>query len=290
MAAREHVRLQKGEPMSMPSVPPPSTNVPFDPAAFVSRTIQVLTAPAEHFKSLRKTGGFVEPIVAAVIYGLISGVLSAVWAVTHMTAIGGAGGGLFGSIAGIGMVIFMPIMAVIGLFIGAVIFLVISSIGGGSTDFEACVRVAASCMAILPVHSLFGFLNGISFYLGLLVSLLVSLYGLWIAYNGLVHGLGCKDGVAKIVTGIFALLAILMTIMGLMAGAVLGRAGAMLEGAAEENRDAVAAWQKTAEELQRAAQKAQEEMAKSGTTGDQTTDATEAPAEPEPEPESEKSE
>ena len=47
-------------------------------AAMPQTAVRVVTAPAEFFKTMPKTGGFVEPLVFAVIMGVIAGIIQAI--------------------------------------------------------------------------------------------------------------------------------------------------------------------------------------------------------------------
>jgi hypothetical protein len=176
----------------------------FDFQKFIHDTKDVLTSPRNYFASMQKTGGFVDPIIRAAIYGFIAGIFGFMWGLLHFSVLWAYGGGV-----GITSIIVFPIFAVIGLFIGSVILLIISAICGGSTDFEANVRVAASLMGLYPVQALMVFTSGISIYLGAVVLLLVSLYGLWLCFNALVQALSAKESTAKIIMIIFAIFPIL---------------------------------------------------------------------------------
>jgi len=176
----------------------------FDFQGFMNDTKDVLTSPKNYFASMQKTGGFVDPVIRAAIYGFIAGIFIFMWGFLHFSALWMYGGGM-----GITSLIVFPIYAVIGLFIGSVILLIISAICGGSTDFEANVRVTASLMALYPIQALLTFTSGISMYLGAVVILLVSLYGLWLCFNALVQALSAKESTAKIIMIIFAVFPLL---------------------------------------------------------------------------------
>jgi hypothetical protein len=102
--------------------------------------------------------------------------------------------------------------SIIGLFIGAVILLVISSICKGNTDFEANVRVTAAVMVMMPVSALLGFALHINFYLGTIISLAVSIYALWLLYNGLVEALKSNPETTKIVSYVLIALTVLIMV------------------------------------------------------------------------------
>ncbi|OHD65008.1 MAG: hypothetical protein A2176_04460 [Spirochaetes bacterium RBG_13_51_14] len=175
----------------------------------------VLAGPKEYFTSMPKKGGFVEPIIKAVIYGAVAGVLGMIWSIIGLSAVGR---GMFGIGGGMGIMVLVGalIASIIGLFIGAVIILILSAICGGSTDFEANTRVSASLMVMYPISSLFGFAGGIHFSVGAVISLLVSLYGVYLLYNALVYALGGKEGTAKIVSIVIAAIPVLMLVSALV--------------------------------------------------------------------------
>ena len=172
-----------------------------------------LLKPKEYFTSMSTTGGFVEPLIKAVLYGLVAGIFIFIWSLLN---IGGAAGfgSMFGGAIGIMAFIWTVIGAVIGLFIGGVIVLIISAICGGSTEFEANVRVVASMMVLSPISALFGFLAGFSGLLSTLVSLVISLYGIWMLYHALNESLKAKPATSKIVSIILAALFALVVVIG----------------------------------------------------------------------------
>ncbi len=106
--------------------------------------------------------------------------------------------------------------SIIGLFIGAVIILVISAICGGSTEFEATTRVSASLMVLYPINALFGFMGWIHFSLAYIMSLLVSLFGIYLLYNALIYALGGKKGTVKIVAIVLAVIPVLILVSSLV--------------------------------------------------------------------------
>ena len=169
-----------------------------------------LTTPKEYFSSLAKEGGFGEPIIKALIYGLTAGVISFIWSILKLAPMGGMFGGTAGS--GLMIIIGSLIFAVIGLFIGGVILLIVSAICGGNTNYEANVRVTASLMVLSPVNALLSFTSGINLMLGSIISLLVSLYGIWMLYQALLTTLEAKENISKIVSIILAAIPVLIVI------------------------------------------------------------------------------
>lgn len=188
----------------------------FDFKKFIDETKATLLTPAAYFSVMPKTGGFAEPLIKAVIYGLVAALINLLWITLSLGAVGGAFGGMLGGGVGVMGVVMSVIGSIIALFIGGAIVLVISAICGGSTEYEANVRVTASLMAISPISSLFGFLSGFSLWLGGIASIAVSLYGLWLLYNALIKALGGKEGPAKVISIILAIIPVLMIVSGLL--------------------------------------------------------------------------
>lgn len=178
----------------------------FNFAKFIEDSKNVLLKPAEYFTNMPKTGGLGEPIIKALIYGLIAGILNFVWVMLKLDATSAVLGGAFATTAGIGVLFMSVIFAVIGLFIGGVIILAISAICSGTTDFEANVRVAAALAIFSPINALFGFTPSISFYLTSLVSLLVTLYAMYLLFIALTKSLTGSESTAKIITIVLAVL------------------------------------------------------------------------------------
>jgi len=191
-------------------------DVAFDFKKFIDETKATILTPAEYFSVMSKTGGFAEPLIKAVIYGFAAALINLLWMTLSLGAVGGAFGGMLGGGVGVMGLVMSVIGSIIALFIGGAIVLVISAICGGSTDYEANVRVTASLMAISPISALFGFLGGFSLWLGGLASIVVSLYGLWLLYNALIKALGGKEGPAKVISIILAIIPVLMIVSGLL--------------------------------------------------------------------------
>ncbi len=173
----------------------------------LKETRETLLNPKEYFASMPLTGGFAEPVIKAAIYGVVAGLFALLWSILGMPVIGG--GGILGGTFGIMAMIWSVIGAIIAVFIGGAIMLVISAISGGNTDFEANVRVAASLMAVYPINAFLAFLYGISLSLGGGVGLLVSFYSLYLLYHAAIQALKGKESSVRIVVIVLVLLALL---------------------------------------------------------------------------------
>jgi hypothetical protein len=187
----------------------------FDFNLFLKESRDVLVNPKPYFAALSTKGGMTEPIIKAVIYGAISGAITFIWNMLH---IGVISNGMFsGSAIGIMAFIWAILGAVIFLFVGSVILLVISSICKGNTDFEACMRVTATTMVIMPVSSFFNFTGHFNVYFGAIVSIAIGIYALWLLYNGLVETLKANPETSKIVIYVLIALMIIFTLTGISA-------------------------------------------------------------------------
>jgi hypothetical protein len=195
-------------------------NGTFDFNQFVKESKDTLLNPKSYFSTMNLTGGITEPLIKAVIYGTVTGIIYLLWGFLR---IGAVGGGFVGGAVGIMAFVWAIFGAVIGLFIGAVVLLIISSICKGNTDFEANLRVVASVMVVMPISALLSFISGFSIYLGLVISLVVFLYSIWLLYHGLVEALKCKPETAKIVCYVMVALIVLFLLIGLSAKSRLQR-------------------------------------------------------------------
>lgn len=188
------------------------SNGTFDFNELIKESKEVLVNPKSYFSTMKITGGMTEPLIKAVIYGVIAGAFKFLWSLLH---IGALGSGRFGSAVGVLSIVWSVVAAIIGLFIGAIILLVISAICKGSTDFESNVRVTAAILIIMPISALLGFTTGINVYLGTIVSLGVSVFAFWLWYNGLVETLKTKPETTRIVLLVLVAIVVIVTLVGI---------------------------------------------------------------------------
>lgn len=182
----------------------------FDFNEFISESKETLLNPQAYFTTMRTSGGITEPLIKAVIYGVIAGFFSLLWSIIHVNA----GMGILGGGTGIAAFFWSIFASIIGLFVGAIVVMVLSAICKGNTDFEACARVAASLMVVYPISAFFGFATGVNLYLGMIISLAINIYSLWLLYNGLVNALKAKPETARIIMYVFVGLLLLMLLVG----------------------------------------------------------------------------
>jgi hypothetical protein len=183
----------------------------FDFNSFINESKETLVNPKGYFSTMKTSGGMAEPVIKALIYGVVAGVIIFIWGALGL----GGAAGVLGAGIGVMALFWTVIAAVVGLFIGAVVILVVSSICKGNTDFEACLRVAASVMVVMPISALLGFTTGINSVFGAIVALGVNLYGLYLLYYGLTEALKANPGTVKIITYVLAAIMVIFMIAGL---------------------------------------------------------------------------
>ncbi len=187
-------------------------NETFDFNAFIQESKETLLNPKSYFSSMKTSGGITEPLIKAVIYGAIGGAILFIWSILRLSPLGT---GIFGGGFGITILISYIIGAVVGLFIGAVILMVISSVCKGSTDFETNVRVTAALMVMVPINAILAFTGHFNFYFGSIISLAVSIYGIWLLHNALIESLKAKPETTKIVIYILIALIVIISLTGM---------------------------------------------------------------------------
>ena len=172
----------------------------------IKESRETLLNPKDYFSSLPLTGGFMEPVIKAVIYGTIAGLFSLLWTVLGLSALGGT---MWSGTIGVLTLIYSVIGAIIAAFIGGGIMLVISAICGGNTDYEANLRVATSIMVIYPINAFLAFLYGINTDLASVVGLAVTFYSFYLLYHATILSLNGKESSVKIVAIVLVVLSLL---------------------------------------------------------------------------------
>jgi len=222
---------------------------------FFEDSKKTLLSPKEYFSTMETTGGIGEPIVKALIYGAIAGIFALIWSLLNLSAASGWFGGGVGFVA----LIWSIIAAVIGVFIGGVIVLIISSISKGNTEFEPSMRVAAALMVVMPLSAFFGFLGGIT-VLSKVISLAINLYALYLLYIAVTVALKGSDQPAKIVSYVLGGLLILFFIIGMATRGTVNRMSKSYEKNANEMlKEYQEAAEETAKELEEAAEELEDE-------------------------------
>jgi hypothetical protein len=139
--------------------------------AFTDTLIMVLTKPMDAFQIMRTEGGFVDPILYAVIGGTIGFVVYYLFTFLlgsfGMASQRNPFGAMFGAgISGIFMIILCPIFIAAAAFIGAgIIHLCLMLVGGAKKSYETTLRVVCfatgSTQPILIIPICGSFIAGI---------------------------------------------------------------------------------------------------------------------------------
>ena len=117
-------------------------------AAMLQIAVRILTAPAESFREMPKKGGFLEPLVFALVMGLTASIILAIWSLLGF----GYGGGASPGVAAIFLsIIYMPAIFAICSFIGAAIVFLIWKLMGSKQKYEVFYRCMAYLMALAPI-------------------------------------------------------------------------------------------------------------------------------------------
>lgn len=164
----------------------------------VATTLKVITDPVGFFRTMRKTGGFVEPLAYMIILGVVAGLLRCLF--------GMFGLGMVGTVfMALGMILIYPILAaIIGFVMGGILF-GIWKVLGSEEPFETAYRCGAYTAAIAPITTVLSLVP----YVGALLGLAWTAYLLVVASTE-VHRIEAKVAwmVFGIIGGILALTSI----------------------------------------------------------------------------------
>jgi hypothetical protein len=222
-----------------------------DFAAMPQTAVNVVTKPSDFFQGMPKTGGFLEPLVFAIIMGFVGGVIQALLNVVGLGQAAGYGGGM----SGFKMIIFMPIAAAIGSFIGGAILFVIWKLMGSQEDYEVAYRCGAYLMALSPVTAIIGAVP----YVGGIISMAIYVFYLVTAS---VHTHNLPSQKAWLVFGIIGAI---FAILGLSAEYKVRHMSSEFEQWRKMGEDVRREYQDKAKDMQKSSddmRKQAEEMAK----------------------------
>ncbi len=147
----------------------------FDVNLVIDNAKSVITSPSRYFQKMPKSGGLVEPMIFIIVMAVITGVLSAVLSFF---------GSPVGMLAlGLAAIIYIPIGALIGAFIGAGVLFVIWKLMGSEENYEVAFRCMAATMAIYPITAVLsilpyiGSIVGVAWVTFLLIEASVAVHG-----------------------------------------------------------------------------------------------------------------
>lgn len=164
--------------------------------SFINAVRGVVTAPVGFFRSIRREGDFVNPLIFAIICYEVSAILGGLLSLVGVTGTRGFGSFLIG-------IILAPIGAAIGLFIGAGILhlLVMLIVGSRNAGFEGTFRVGAYS----AVTTLVSWIP--------IIGLIASLYGIYLAIVGIREVHNTTTGRAALVVLIPAVVVFLLVLL-----------------------------------------------------------------------------
>lgn len=220
-------------------------------AAMPQTAVNVITKPAEFFREMPKTGGFLEPLVFAVIMGFIAGIIQAILSFIGL----GPGVGYGGGMSGLSMIIFMPIATAIGSFIGGAILFIIWKLMGSQEDYETAYRCGAYLMALSPITAIIGTVP----YAGGLINVFIYVFYL-VTASVHVHNIPSQKAWL-----VFGIIAIVLAVLGLSMERKARNMGSEMEKWREMGENMRKDYQDQAKDMQKSSdemRKQAEEMAK----------------------------
>jgi len=188
--------------------------------SFVQTVREVLFNPVNFFRSIRREGDFLNPLIFAIICALITGVIGGILRLIFTLVRGGGFGGALGSL--IANIIFIPIGTAIFLFIWAGIYhlLALLIIRPSHAGYEATFRALAYASAVQAV----AWLAYIPL-LGILVAIVIGIYNVVLTVIGVreMHATTTGRAVAVVLIPVIILL-ILILLVGLTIAAIIAAA------------------------------------------------------------------
>jgi hypothetical protein len=219
----------------------------FDFAAIPQTAVKVLTSPAEFFKGMPKTGGFVEPLVFLIAMGVVGGLLQSILSLLRFRVAAGM-------MMGVGSVILLPILIGIFGFVGAAILYVIWKLIGSQESYETAYRCGAYIGVLTPLSVLLNLLP----IVGGVVNILLMTFFL-VTASVAVHNLPSRK--AWMVFGIIGGIMILFSVSAEFAARRISREAVKFQKEAEEASGQV---QRQMEEAKKAMEQMQRDAPKEG--------------------------
>lgn len=170
-------------------------------AAMPQTAVKVVTAPAEFFKTMPKAGGFIEPLIFAVIMAVIAGIIEVIINILGLSYV------RVGFAESLGRIIIVPIAVAIFSFIGAAIIYVLWKLMGSQENYEVSYRCTAYLMALAPIMAIINIIP----YAGIIINMAIYVYFLVIASKQ-VHKI--PEQKARMVFGIIGAIFALILITG----------------------------------------------------------------------------
>jgi hypothetical protein len=188
--------------------------------SFIETVREVLFNPVNFFRSIRREGDFLNPLLFAILCSLITAVIGGFLSLIISLATGEGFGGAVASLF-INLVM-IPIGTTLGLFIGAAIYhlMVLIVVRPSHAGYEATFRAVAYASAVQAV----GFLAFIPF-LGIVVVLVIAIYNVVLSVIGLreVHTTTTGRAIAVVLLPVLVI-GLLVLLVGLTIAAIIAAA------------------------------------------------------------------
>jgi hypothetical protein len=171
-------------------------------AAMPQMAVRIVTAPAEFFREMPKTGGFLKPLVFAGVMGLTASMILAIWSLLGFGYGGGASPGLAAILLSI---IFMPVIFAIASFIGAAGVFFIWKLMGSTQNYEVSYRCMAYLMALVPITAVIKVVP----YVGTILSFAIVTFYI-VVVSTEVHGIPVRKALQ-----VFGIIGVVLTVLSL---------------------------------------------------------------------------
>jgi hypothetical protein len=175
----------------------------FDLGTVIDDAKKIITNPGEFFRSMPTEGGYANPVIFVVVMALATALIGFIFGAIGIAKFNA----MIGGAVTIGMIILLPIFAVIGSFIGAAILFVIWKLMGSEKNYETAYRCFAYSMAIAPIVAVLSLIPYIA-------GVIKSLWSGFLFYTASTEVHKIKAETAKIVFGILTAIFVLMSING----------------------------------------------------------------------------
>ena len=171
----------------------------FNIGTVIEQAKKVVLDPIGFYRNMPTSGGYANPIIFLVVMVAITMVIGFVFSLIGLAKFNP----MIGGAVTIGMLVIVPIVAVIGSFIAAAIMFVIWKLMGSQKDYETAYRCVAYSTAIGPVIAVISFIPYVA-------NLVKALWGCFLLYTASVEVHEIKAKTAMIVFGIIAALNVMM--------------------------------------------------------------------------------
>lgn len=164
-----------------PPIPPGGSGPPWESAgmslqSFIDTARGALTDPVATFAQMRREGGLGPPLIYYIVGMLVGVIGSMLWNVIGLGGMpfGGPSGGQ--AMGGLALIVFIPICATIGLFLGSlIIHFALGLFGGQKYPYETTFRTMAYAFGSSQPFAIIPFCGGI---VGAVWGLIAAVIGL----------------------------------------------------------------------------------------------------------------